>query len=97
VPDANLQSLRQRFIARTREDYAVLMRSQQSGDLQTPEMIAIVHRMAGTAGMLGYTAISAVAGRLDDELAEGKTQPYDTLRDLLATLEKTFSTDEKAC
>jgi HPt (histidine-containing phosphotransfer) domain-containing protein len=91
LPEAGLQGLRLQFIARTRDDYAVLKRHQQSDNLRSPDMIAVVHRMAGTAGMLGYSEISAIAGRLDDELAEGSTRANETLGDLLAALEEAIS------
>lgn len=91
VPDAKPPSLRQRFIARTREDYAALLLYRRSDGLPTLRMIPIVHRLAGTAGMIGFAAISTIAGRLDDELAEGNTQRDDTLRELLTILEKTIS------
>ena len=85
----SLAPLRQRFLERTREDLAVLEASRGCG--QGSESAAIVHRLAGTAGILGYTHISEVAGRLDDALAEGTTNTAGLLHELLVTLRDTLS------
>ncbi len=68
--DAVMAPLRQRFVARAGEDLAKL-RAHLAGDALSPESLrALVHRLAGSAGLFGFPAISALAGELDLRLAE---------------------------
>jgi HPt (histidine-containing phosphotransfer) domain-containing protein len=92
APVPKLDAIRERFIARTRDDYAILARYRQSP--RTPELISVVHRLAGAAGMIGFMEISTTAGRLDDELAEPDTDTNAALEELLIVLEKTILSEQ---
>jgi HPt (histidine-containing phosphotransfer) domain-containing protein len=64
-----LASLRRRFLARVVEDLAALDAGAEPGPL--------VHRLAGTAGTLGFAELSLLASIVDDQLAEGPADPAD--------------------
>jgi HPt (histidine-containing phosphotransfer) domain-containing protein len=88
---AEMEGLRARFGKRMRDDYAVLARYRPFQSPPAEELVSTVHRLAGAAGMLGFTKISEVAGRLDDEFAERDTSAGSTLVELLRILEETIS------
>ena len=62
-----LADLQQRFIERSRGDLELVLARKAETDLR-----AVVHRSAGTAGSLGFAALSAAALALDRKLNEGK-------------------------
>lgn len=65
-----MASLRARFVDRLRDDLAEL----RSGAPARP----LVHRMAGTAGMLGFVELGRLADVVDAQLAEGDpAEPAD--------------------
>jgi HPt (histidine-containing phosphotransfer) domain-containing protein len=86
-----LKALKERFGKRMRDDYAVLTRYRTFQAPPAEELVSTVHRLAGAAGMLGFTEISSVAGRLDDEFAESDSNAGSTLLELLHILEETLS------
>lgn len=73
--EARLAPLRERFVARSREDVARLQELlMQGGEAALPpaaleEARMLAHRMVGTGATLGLDAISEAAARLED-LAE---------------------------
>ena len=83
--------IRQRFGTRLREDYAALAQYRMNPLPPTPELVSIVHRLAGSAAMVGFTEIGEVAGRLDDAAVEPGVDLSPLLRELLSVLEKTIS------
>jgi HPt (histidine-containing phosphotransfer) domain-containing protein len=91
---AELEAIRLRFISRLREDYDFLTRYRATDGSNSPQLVAIVHRMAGSAGLVGFPEISAVAGRLDDALADPAHDPQQGLDELLAMLKTTISKDQ---
>ncbi|HEY8618315.1 Hpt domain-containing protein [Phenylobacterium sp.] len=64
-----LASLRTRFLDRTREDLAQL----RAGAEPRP----LVHRLAGTAGMLGFADLGRLAAVVDEQLVDGEANPAD--------------------
>ncbi|HEY1615869.1 MAG TPA: Hpt domain-containing protein [Rhizomicrobium sp.] len=89
--NAKLEELRRRFDLRLREDYAIL--SQHRGCQLAPsaELKSIVHRLAGSAGMLGFHEISDVAGRLDDAFETPGSDTATLFLALLDLLERTLN------
>lgn len=90
-PDARFEAIRERFVTRVRDDYATLAQYRQSGPSRAQELMAVAHRLAGSAGMVGYTELGVAAGRLDDALVETDADIDAPFRDLLAVLEKTIA------
>lgn len=86
--------IRSNFAQRLRVDYAFLARYEMKHGQSNPELVAVVHRLAGSAAMVGYSEISAVANDLDDALAEWSPNSSALLGKLLRVLENTFA-DEK--
>jgi HPt (histidine-containing phosphotransfer) domain-containing protein len=83
--DAAMAKLRVRFVARAAEDLLKLRGHQSSVPLARNDLHSLVHRLAGSAGLFGFTEISRLAGELDDRLADGGDAA--TLPDLLTVLE----------
>jgi HPt (histidine-containing phosphotransfer) domain-containing protein len=78
-----LAPLRAKFAARCIEDLAVL----RSDDTAPEERRRVIHRIAGAAGMFGFAALGALAGRLDDQAAAGEAPDPGDFAALLAALE----------
>jgi HPt (histidine-containing phosphotransfer) domain-containing protein len=84
---ATMDALAQRFLARCAEDLPKLQRySTRSGD-GLADVRFIVHRMAGSAGLFGYSAIGGLAARADEELSAACSIEMPTLRALTDALE----------
>jgi diguanylate cyclase (GGDEF)-like protein len=67
APRPELGPLRQRFIARAREDARRILELCESGQGEGPSMEevgSLLHRLAGTAGTLGFHALGMQARRL---------------------------------
>jgi HPt (histidine-containing phosphotransfer) domain-containing protein len=88
-------AMRERFCARVRDDYAILVQHRQGSAEPTPEMKSLIHRLAGSAGMLGFSEISDIAGHLDDAFAEPNTDTSAAFQKLLSILEETIATNNK--
>jgi HPt (histidine-containing phosphotransfer) domain-containing protein len=69
--DAKMEPLRQRFVARSRQDLSQLLAHQSDCPLAPVDLRALVHRLAGSAGLFGYPAISALACDVETELLQG--------------------------
>ncbi len=83
-----LAALRARFLDRCGEDLARL-RAFRETEPAPRELRAVIHRLAGTAGVFGYAQVSALALRLDDDLhADIPLDPaeVEALADLLTAL-----------
>jgi HPt (histidine-containing phosphotransfer) domain-containing protein len=92
---AGLEPIRLRFLDRLRADYEFLSQFRGAGDIRSPELIGIVHRMAGSAGLVGFPQVSEVAGRLDGALADAGDDPRALLEELLSLLRRTaFPADQ---
>jgi HPt (histidine-containing phosphotransfer) domain-containing protein len=82
--DATMTVLKARFVARAKEDLNTLRGDGNA--LSAEELRAVVHRLAGSAGLFGFSEISAVAGDIDLHLAQGHATAG--LPELLAMLER---------
>ena len=91
-PDVSqeMAALRVKYLGRIREDHEVLSRLCAATS-PTPELVSIVHKLAGSAALVGYPEISEIAGRLDDEFAEPGANPSLELPALLRVLEATLA------
>jgi hypothetical protein len=65
-----LAPLRARFRARA-ADEAVRLRPLWEADPASPELRAMVHGLAGAAGMFGHRELGDVARAADEHLADG--------------------------
>ena len=91
--DVQHSPLRGRFIERLRTEYPVLAEQRGSELVRGSEPAALVHRMAGSAGMVGFGEISDAAGRLDDAILDGNENTTGLLGELLVILEKTLAAE----
>ena len=66
--DAMLTDLRAEFTARLACDATAMQQLAQALPGSAAELIPLVHRLAGTGGMLGFSRISRLAGMIDEEL-----------------------------
>lgn len=82
--DVAMDRLRLRFVARAAEDLLKLRGHQDGAALPRKDLHALVHRLAGSAGIFGFAEISKVAGELDDRLLDGGDA--ETLPKLVAAL-----------
>jgi HPt (histidine-containing phosphotransfer) domain-containing protein len=77
-----LAALRQKFIVRCGEDLARLTAPGTGAE----ERRRVIHRIAGAAGMFGFSDLGALAGRIDDQAAEGLEPDAGDLAALRAAL-----------
>lgn len=64
-----MAALRDKFLDRCRSDAAILA---DRDTIDADELIAIVHRLSGTAGIFGFTELSEAAERTENALREGR-------------------------
>ena len=76
-----LAPLRAKFIARCAEDLLVVQEGPAASELPRT-----IHRIAGVAGMFGYEALGALAGRIDERAHAGKGFVERELAELAAAL-----------
>lgn len=89
--DDPLAALRARFLARCQDDLAVLERAiAEPADLQNADIKLTVHRLSGTAGVFGFSALSALAAPIDDCLHGDKEPGLESLRVLADALRAIF-------
>ena len=81
VSNDPLAALRGRFLARAAEDLAWI---RASGGAPAEELLARVHKLAGSGGVFGHPQVSAAAAAVEAALREG--EPVD-LGPLVAVLE----------
>lgn len=67
IPAEVLADLQRRFVERSRADLDLVLARNAETDLR-----GVIHRAAGTAGSLGYAALSDAALALDQKLSEGQ-------------------------
>ncbi|HTI68018.1 MAG TPA: Hpt domain-containing protein [Caulobacteraceae bacterium] len=72
-PEAAIEALKQRFLARCETDLVRLQDYADGGQISNEELYYLVHRLSGAAGVFGFDAISALAGELEVVLLEGRT------------------------
>lgn len=83
-----LALLRRQFLERCRRDLAEL--EALASEPSHPEVVRLVHRLAGTAGSFGFPEISEAAARYEAEVGDAKRKPFVELLDHLRTLGRTF-------
>ena len=77
-----LAPLRAKFVARCAEDLLVV----RAGPV-APNLPRVVHRIAGVAGMFGFTALGELAGRIDERAHAEQVFVQSELSELQAALE----------
>ena len=66
--DGRMAVLKDKFLERCRSDAAILAaHSQQNPD----DLMAIIHRLSGSAGIFGFADLSNTAERAEDALRDG--------------------------
>ncbi len=78
-----VESLRRRFVERLADERRALA-SSDGGE----QFAAIVHRMAGAAGSLGFDDVGAKAAALDDLLAQGAADVDEALSQLIGAIDE---------
>jgi HPt (histidine-containing phosphotransfer) domain-containing protein len=78
-----LAALRDRFLARTREDLEVLRRP--ATDLEATA--GVVHRLSGSGGVFGFAEVSRLAAVVDDQIHGGEAPHPQDLAALIDCLE----------
>ena len=81
-----MDALAQRFLARCDDDLAKLEDCWKNSTDKQGELRYIVHRMSGSAGIFGHTALGALAAQVDGELAAGEPVGATTLPTLIEAL-----------
>ncbi len=87
-PSDVMNDLRERFVARSRQDriqLAALLAA--AGGSEAEEVSALIHRFAGTAGTFGYTDLGALAASLDEAFAGGGTPTSEDFAPFLTALD----------
>lgn len=80
-----LADLRAEFRLRAARDRAVLIQCLDAGDVEQVERI--VHGLAGSAGMFGFSDVGAAALTIDDGFASGRGLDAEAADRLIAALE----------
>jgi HPt (histidine-containing phosphotransfer) domain-containing protein len=75
-----LQFLRTRFLARARDDLAIIDGKLRGEALPPESLRLLVHRLAGAGGTFGYQAISQAAGDVEDLLLQERDPAEALLR-----------------
>lgn len=87
--DRSLRELRDEFVAQCAKDLATIRALLDSPTPSAHQQLRdMVHRMAGTAGMLGFERLSLDAKALEGELANGTTKDVSRGSMFLAALER---------
>lgn len=81
-----LAPLRKRFQARVEGDRVKLEALAAKG-MHGDELRQLVHNLAGTAGMFGFSDLSAAASEIDDQLATGMTTNATSLDRLRVSMD----------
>ena len=68
---AAMVRIRERFLVRVREDLVHLEAHRADAALPREELRMTVHRLAGSAGLFGFHALTEAAADLDEKLAAG--------------------------
>ncbi len=77
-------ALRERFVARCRDDGSVLEAALATPSLRTGEDFRrLIHRLSGGGGTFGFPALSRVAADAETMLLEGTGLDDDTLERLV--------------
>ena len=84
VPPLVFAELQRQFIERSRADLDLVLARQPQSDLRS-----IVHRAAGTAGSLGFSALSLAALALDQKLSGGERVIEEDWAPFIAALRET--------
>jgi HPt (histidine-containing phosphotransfer) domain-containing protein len=82
--DEKFELLRQRFLARCRQDLEAIRAERDPARLRL-----VVHRLSGAAGTFGYPDLSALAGEVDDVLVEGGRPTPEIIAQLVSEIERT--------
>lgn len=86
--ESRLAALRRSFLERLAEDRAVL-RDLSSDPSRVDELLACVHRLAGSAGTFGAPRISEAAERLEKLLRRGNGACHGAaMAELLAEIDR---------
>ena len=91
--NTTLEKFRARFLARAAHDLSRLRGHQQGTVLAKPELLALVHHMAGNAGMFGFQNISVLASDVELQL-DNDADATPTLEALVALLQETVEPKE---
>ncbi|SNB66721.1 Hpt domain-containing protein [Arboricoccus pini] len=83
---AGFEPAMDRFALRLRE-----AQQQLAMDLDRPERLKLVHNLAGTGGMLGFSELSRCAALLQQCLLAGGSDEAGDYRRLLQALERTLA------
>lgn len=81
-----LAPLRERFRARVAGD-RVELEALAAKDMHGDELRHLVHSLAGTAGMFGFSDLSVAASEIDDQLAAGMAINAASLDRLRASMD----------
>jgi HPt (histidine-containing phosphotransfer) domain-containing protein len=88
--DQAMVKLRERFIGRACEDLTRLRVHGSEPAMSVVELRLCAHRLAGSAGIFGFRRLSEIAGQLDLQLQQGKSDPL-LIRALVLELETAMS------
>ena len=85
MDDPRFEALRARFRAFCGTE-AARLRAHLAGTPE-PDLVALVHGLAGAAGTFGYPQVGDAAVAIDSDLAAGETPTPEALADLADRLE----------
>lgn len=88
---ARTANLRARFLTRCEGDLARIERLLDGQPLDTGELRALVHGLAGAAGTFGFPDISEAAGDCDDAFALDRLPDRDRVETLANAIRRALS------
>ncbi len=89
-----VEELQSRFAARLVEDRVGLQAALQTNP-ERPNIRALVHRLAGSAGSLGFVEIGELAGVVDETLARGQAPLPRDVAALVEALDEAIGRSER--
>ena len=81
-----LQALAERFRVKSAADADAIEAAMGRADIDWNDLTALVHGLAGAAGIFGYPGIGGAARTLDEKFAAGLRPTQDEMAGLVDTI-----------
>ncbi|WP_426039653.1 Hpt domain-containing protein [Brevundimonas sp. DC300-4] len=85
--EAAMIALKARFAARCEADKASLQAIVDSGDVSTPELQSLTHKLSGAAGTFGFPSIGNAAAEIDNAISDGRTPSLNDVLGLIGAMQ----------
>ena len=87
MSEAGMMALKARFAERCEADKASLQAMVDSGDVSTPELQSLTHKLSGAAGTFGFPSIGNAAAEIDNAISDGRTPSLKDILELIGAMQ----------